>query len=124
MTETRQYPAIVHKAARAAYGALVGAALSETGCQGLAWDKTTPERRESVLDAAYNIYRHAVLPEDLHKQWMDRRHKEGWRYGVDRDHDAKTHPSLTGWRLLHGDSRAKFELFLTVCQIIYRQGAK
>lgn len=120
MANDRQYPDKVTQAAMAAYGAHQGFLLAQgrPAAYYPDWEDLKPERQESMLDAAQRIARAAVLPEDLHRMWMARRHGEGWLYGRKYNPSEKTHPHLAGWHLLPKAAQAQFELFYLCCKVV------
>jgi RyR domain len=56
-------------------------------------------------------------PEELHDDWMKAYAKMGWRYGTERNAEAKTHPDMVHFSDLHPVERAKDAVFVALCEI-------
>ncbi len=56
-------------------------------------------------------------PEELHGSWMQAYFAMGWKYGPERDKDAKTHPDLVPYADLGQLERDKDAVFVALCEI-------
>ena len=56
-------------------------------------------------------------PEELHDDWVKAYEAMGWRYGPERDPDAKTHPDMVPYDELHILERDKDAVFVALCEI-------
>jgi hypothetical protein len=59
-----------------------------------------------------------MLPYDLHAKWMERKFRDGWRYGEFKDLNLKTHPCLVSYGRLSREEQLKDKLFLTISKFL------
>jgi len=64
--------------------------------------------------------RRSRSPEDLHDSWMRAYTAMGWKYGLEYDPKAKTHPDLIPYAELHRLERDKDAVFVALCEIARR----
>jgi len=77
------------------------------------WDQAPDWQRASAVDGVGQALAGAT-PEQLHQSWCDLKVADGWRFGVVKDADAKTHPCLVAYDQLPADQRLKDRLFSAV----------
>ena len=53
----------------------------------------------------------------LHKNWMDEKIAEGWKYGPVKNEELKEHPCLVSWGELSETQRKKDELFYKIVSV-------
>lgn len=56
-------------------------------------------------------------PEELHDDWVKAYEAMGWRYGANRDRDAKTHPDMVPFGELEQREQDKDAVFVALCEI-------
>jgi RyR domain len=56
-------------------------------------------------------------PEELHDDWWRAYEAMGWRYGPERDTEAKTHPDMVPYDDLEPRERDKDAVFVALCEI-------
>ena len=55
--------------------------------------------------------------EAAHDSWWREYERMGWRYGAERDAEAKTHPDMVPFNDLPKSERDKDEIFLRLCAV-------
>ncbi len=56
-------------------------------------------------------------PAELHADWVKAYEAMGWRYGPERDLQAKTHPDMVPFEHLEPREQAKDAVFVALCEI-------
>jgi hypothetical protein len=56
-------------------------------------------------------------PEELHGSWVQAYIDMGWRYGPERDVEAKTHPDMVPFARLEKREQDKDAVFIALCEI-------
>jgi hypothetical protein len=56
-------------------------------------------------------------PEELHDDWVRAYEVMGWRYGPERDREAKTHPDMVPFDELEQREQDKDAVFVALCEI-------
>lgn len=56
-------------------------------------------------------------PEELHDDWVLAYEAMGWRYGPERDREAKTHPDMVPFDELEQREQDKDAVFVALCEI-------
>lgn len=56
-------------------------------------------------------------PEELHDDWVKAYEEMGWRYGPERDTEAKTHPDMVPFAELGFREQIKDAVFVALCEI-------
>lgn len=56
-------------------------------------------------------------PEELHNDWWEAYKQMGWRYGPERDREAKTHPDMVPFAQLEQREQDKDAVFIALCEI-------
>lgn len=59
-------------------------------------------------------------PEELHDDWVRAYEAMGWRYGPERDREAKTHPDMVPFDELEQREQDKDAVFIALCEIARR----
>lgn len=62
-----------------------------------------------------------TTPEDSHKNWMEHKLKDGWKYGEVKDEVLKTHPCLVPYNELPENQKVKDYLFKAVVDSIFKE---
>lgn len=81
-----------------------------------------------LLDAAVEGVRRArrvgapLSPRDHHDEWVKFLTGRGWRYGPDKNPEARTHPNLVPWEELSGEQQDKDRVFLSVVFALSAEG--
>lgn len=55
-----------------------------------------------------------VTPEDAHNSWLDFKAASGWKYGAQKNSEAKTHPCIVAYADLPVEQRAKDAIFFGI----------
>jgi hypothetical protein len=59
----------------------------------LEWDEAPSWQRESMIAGVRAHLKNPTLtPQQSHELWLEHKRKEGWRFGLVKDVDAKEHP--------------------------------
>ena len=77
------------------------------------WDHAPDWQRSSAQNGVMNALSGAG-PEASHESWLAEKQAAGWKYGVTKDADAKTHPCVVPYADLPAEQRAKDDLFVAV----------
>lgn len=64
--------------------------------------------------------RRLTSPKALHDAWVQAYRRMGWKYGPQRDPEAKTHPDMVSFRKLGRLEREKDWVFFMLCEIARR----
>src|SRR5262245_3207520 len=73
-----------------------------------AWEDAPAWMRESARKGVEFHFDHPdAAPSASHEAWMNHKLAEGWRYGEEKDPEAKTHPCLVPFDLLPLTQQAK-----------------
>lgn len=56
-------------------------------------------------------------PEELHDDWVIAYEEMGWRYGPERDREAKTHPDMVPFNDLEQREQDKDAVFVALCEV-------
>lgn len=103
---------VVHEAVRG-----YKAGLGEDALPG--WDEAPDWQRESTRAAVqFRLAHPDPAPAAQHDQWMREKQAAGWRWGPDKDLDAKTHPLLVPYDRLPDTERRKDALIAAVVQAL------
>jgi len=81
------------------------------------WDEAPAWQKESARDGVEFHFAHAwnIQPRDSHDRWMERKLREGWRFGETKDADLKTHPCLLPYESLPDEQKLKDHIFMALC---------
>ena len=79
----------------------------------LPWDQAAEWQRTSSLEGVDNVFA-GKTPEQLHELWCQSKLDAGWKYGVEKNGDAKTHPCLVPYSHLPDFQKKKDALLSAV----------
>lgn len=79
----------------------------------LLWSAASDEQRESAREGVQNVLAGAS-PRASHQAWWERKHREGWTYGVLKDPILRTHPCCVPFDALPQELRMKDAIFVRV----------
>lgn len=83
------------------------------------WNKAPDWMRDSAIAGVNAVLENpAITPEELHERWCQHKLNDGWRYGPEKDAEAKTHPCLVGYDSLPPEQRIKDSLFHAVVRAL------
>lgn len=77
------------------------------------WETAPAWQRDASL-AGIDSYLFGSSPEELHKAWVAKKVADGWRFGLVKCAEAKTHPCLVPYSELSAAQQAKDHLYLKV----------
>lgn len=77
------------------------------------WNSFSDDRRKVVIDGVRRA-RNGESPRELHESWREDLLRHGWKYGLIKDPEAKTHPCLMPYDQLPGRQKDKDELFVQI----------
>ena len=81
----------------------------------LSWDEISIDIKGSAVIGVRKVLENpSITPEDIHKEWMDYKIKEGWIYGINKDNVKKTHPCLMPYNELPIEQKAKGFIFIAI----------
>lgn len=72
-----------------------------------------PEQAAGVIEGV-ELALSGATSEEMHHQWMRSKINDGWKHGIAKDADAKTHPCLVPYCELPLEHRLKDRLFLSI----------
>jgi hypothetical protein len=83
------------------------------------WDEREEPFRKQFLDVIEMMCGpdRKSSPEELHDDWVRAYEEMGWRYGPERDRDAKTHPDMVPFDELERREQDKDAVFVALCEI-------
>jgi hypothetical protein len=94
---------------------------------GLPWELASEEQRQGVIaEVKYQtsdgrrlgIHYNMMLAEATHNRWLERKLRDGWRYGPTKSEQEKTHPCLLPWRSLQKNDQQKDYVFLVAVAVL------
>ena len=95
--------------------------VNRTYCQALGdhsqppWSTAPLWQKKSVRDG---VRAYAMDPDrtpaQAHKAWWAQKQSEGWRYGPEKDPQARTHPCMLPYSELPAEQQAKDHIFRAV----------
>jgi hypothetical protein len=74
--------------------------------------------RNSSLGFARAVLLDGIGPEQLHERWRAQREASGWKYGKERDDEAKLHPAMVPFSHLVESQRQKNYIFVRICRVM------
>jgi hypothetical protein len=80
-----------------------------------AWRDAPPKMRARVL-ALVRGYRNGITARQAHERWVEAMAADGWRWGLRKSEEDKTHPNMVAYSELPQEQRAKD---LVSQQIVY-----
>lgn len=86
-----------------------------TGIDYPAWDDFESYERTLFIDGVrQQIEQPDRTAEQIHQSWVDDRIRDGWQYGLIRNHQLKTHPSIVPFADLTLVEKVKDTLFANI----------
>lgn len=80
------------------------------------WDQAPAWQKDSSRSGVrFHFENRHASDRDSHDQWMAVKLREGWRYGLVKDVEAKTHPCLLPYFALPESEKIKDSIFRNVC---------
>lgn len=82
----------------------------------MSWESS----RDSVIEGIlFTLANPEATPEDQHNEWWRAKAAEGWKYGLEKDADKRTHPCMVAYRLLDRRQRSKDAMFLAIVKTFF-----
>jgi hypothetical protein len=79
------------------------------------WEKAPQWQKDSAIDGVTYLFKNPeATSEQIHENWMKDKKTDGWRFGIVKDADAKTHPCLIPYNFLPLEQRVKDKLFISI----------
>lgn len=82
------------------------------------WEDAPEWQKDSAVDGVHSVRAGYDTPSESHYSWMLEKKREGWKYGIVKDEDAKTHPCLVSFGDLPVEQQLKDHLFVTVAKVL------
>ena len=83
------------------------------------WGEAPDWQRDSAIDGVMRHLRSpGMTPEQTHASWVQRKRADGWRYGPEKDPEARTHPCIAPYSSLPAEQRAKDHLFAGIVRAL------
>ena len=83
------------------------------------WEDSPQWQRESAVAGVQSLIDDPSLtPKELHELWLQRKTDEGWKYGIVKDAELKTHPCCVPYDQLPEKQRVKDELFQAIVRVL------
>ncbi len=106
---------LITRAARTAHEVNRIYALSLGDGSQTPWEEAPEDMRRSVIAGVRYVLRYPnSTPREMHDAWVEYKKQDGWTWGIVKDFDAKTHPSLVPYQDLPVFEKLKDSLFQTV----------
>lgn len=87
------------------------------------WSKAPQWQKDSAISGVKYLFENIdATSEDIHNNWMREKEEDGWRYGIVKDAEAKTHPCMIPYNFLPAEQRMKDTLFISVVRSFYYEG--
>jgi hypothetical protein len=84
------------------------------------WDKAPKWQKDSAIDGVAYLFKNPnATCEDIHENWMKAKKADGWRYGIVKDAEAKTHPCIMPYNFLSLEQRMKDTLFISIVRSFF-----
>jgi hypothetical protein len=78
------------------------------------WEEAPDYQRETAQLAVIRLQEEKSTPAEHHEQWRVHMIQMGWKYGREKNLEAKTHPCLVPYDRLPDEQKAKDVLFLAI----------
>lgn len=79
------------------------------------WDDAPQWQQDSALaGVAFHIHNPFATADMSHKQWLEIKIKEGWKYGPIKDAEKKEHPCCVAYEDLPIEQKRKDYLFIAI----------
>lgn len=87
------------------------------------WDEASNHQKESVINGVeFLLDNPDATPQESHENWVKSKIDAGWKYGVIKNEDEKTHPCLVDYKNLPQEHQSKDLIFTTVVKSINENG--
>ena len=84
------------------------------------WEDLDLDLRLSIVRGVNHVATNDELTaRDMHYVWLEDKKNQGWRYGVTKSIEHKTHPNLVPYDQLHQTQQVKDDIFLTICRMFF-----
>jgi hypothetical protein len=82
------------------------------------WDNAPNWQKSSAINGVLFHCNHPnASPEESHKNWLNEKIEQGWKYGLAKNSDKKEHPCCVPYAELPADQKLKDLLFLVIVKI-------
>jgi hypothetical protein len=72
------------------------------------WDDAPKWQKNSIIEGVKVIFKDPdTSPEKQHNEWMEYKIADGWKYGVSKNSDTKTHPCIVPYDELPIEQKIK-----------------
>ena len=79
------------------------------------WAETPEDIKNGTrLGVIFRLSNRDITPEAMHRNWVDGKIKDGWKYGPVKDHTKKEHPNLKPYLQLPLTERVKDIIFMAI----------
>ncbi len=79
------------------------------------WENAPDWLREATIEGVIFLLENpGASAERTHENWLRRKEKEGWKYGIVSNAEKKEHPSILPYSMLTESERRKDALFVAV----------
>ena len=86
------------------------------------WEDAFNWEREANIDGVrYVVENPYITPDELHERWVRYKVENGWKYGIVKDEQAKTHPNIVPYLNIPREIRVKDHIFLEIVKSRLKQ---
>ncbi|MDX1446616.1 RyR domain-containing protein [Lishizhenia sp.] len=79
------------------------------------WNDAPDWQKQSAINGVkFHLSNPNSKPSDSHKNWLNEKRKDGWKYGKKKDTIKKLHPCMVPYSKLPKKQQAKDALFISV----------
>lgn len=78
------------------------------------------QKQSSMVGVKGLVDNPSLTPEELHAMWCGQKLQDGWRYGTEKDAEAKTHPCMVPYNQLPEDQQMKDHLFHAIVRTLLK----
>jgi hypothetical protein len=87
------------------------------------WEDAPEWQKNSAIAGVKVIFKDPnISPGEQHKVWMSYKIADGWKYGVSKNSDKKTHPCLIPYAELPIEQKIKASLFNSIVMCLENIG--
>jgi len=84
------------------------------------WADVHGWQRDSAISGVKFHETNEATPEESHKNWLDQKVAEGWKYGEVKDVEKKEHPCCVDYSELPQDQKVKDYIFSSIVDAFKR----
>ncbi|UTC29848.1 hypothetical protein BAJUN_02180 [Bajunvirus bajun] len=106
-------PVKIEACARAAHEANRAYCIAIGDLTQPSWEEAPEWQKKSAVNGVIGVL-HGNGPEQSHESWSAERIADGWRFGEEKDPEAKTHPCLVPYAELSDAQRRKDDVYVAV----------